>query len=84
MKPSATWWWRPWPVGCPWWPRGPGELIEDGLTGYGVPPDQPEALLQHLPAALALDRLACRAQAERRFGLDAFGARLEAWLQQPG
>ena len=63
---------------------GPGELIEDGLTGYGVPPDQPEALLQHLPAALALDRLACRAQAERRFGLDAFGARLEAWLQQPG
>ena len=61
---------------------GPGELIEEGLTGYGVPPDQPEALLQHLPAALALDRLACRAQAERRFGLEAFGARLEAWINQ--
>jgi UDP-glucose:tetrahydrobiopterin glucosyltransferase len=61
---------------------GPGELIEDGLTGYGVPPDQPQALLQQLPAALALDRLACRAQAERRFGLEAFGARLEAWINQ--
>ena len=61
---------------------GPAELIEDGLTGYVVPPDQPEELLQHLPAALELDRLACRHQAESRFGLEAFGARLEAWINK--
>ncbi len=51
-------------------------------SGFVVPPDQPEALLQQLPAALALDRLAIRRQAERRFGLEAFGARLEAWINQ--
>ena len=61
---------------------GPAELIEDGLTGFVVPPDQPEALLQHLPAAMQLDRLACRRQAESRFGLEAFGARLEAWINK--
>ena len=60
------------------------ELIDAGLTGYLVPPDQPQALLEQLPAALALDRQSCRRQAERRFGLEAFGARLEAWIKKTG
>ncbi len=63
---------------------GPAELIEEGVTGYLVPPDQPQALLEQLPAALALDRQSCRRQAERRFGLEAFGARLEAWIKKTG
>ena len=59
---------------------GPAELIDDGVTGYGVAPDQPQALAERLPAALRLDRAACRVQAQRRFGLEAFAQRLEAWL----
>ena len=64
---------------------GPAELVEPGLTGVLVPPDDPSALVAALPEALAIDRRACRSRAEERFGLGAFAERVERWLlAQPG
>jgi len=64
---------------------GPAELVEPGVTGVLVPPDDPSALVAALPQALAIDRLGCRSRAEERFGLGAFAERVERWLlAQPG
>jgi len=59
---------------------GPAELVEPGITGMLVAPDDPQALVEALPSALAIDRRRCRARAEERFGLDAFAERVERWL----
>ena len=63
---------------------GPAELIDEGTTGWLAAVDQPQALIELLPKAFSLDRSACRARAEQRFGLEAFASRLQGWLQQPG
>ena len=61
---------------------GPAELIDEGKTGWLAAVDQPQSLMELLPKTFALDRAACRARAEQRFGLEAFASRLEGWLQQ--
>ncbi len=47
------------------------ELIEDGHTGYLVPPNDEAAFIQATHNAASLDRAVCRAEAERRFSLEA-------------
>jgi len=59
---------------------GPAELVEPGHTGVLVSPDDVDGLVAAVPAALAIDRPACRARAEARFGLAAFAERVERWL----
>ena len=63
---------------------GPAELVEPGVTGALVEPDQVGALGAALPQVLALDRAACRSRAQARFSLEAFAERVEAWLLEPG
>lgn len=59
---------------------GPGELVQDGETGFVVEPDSVPALVDGLRRVDRLDRLACRRRAEAEFSLGAFGERLEHWL----
>ena len=47
------------------------ELIEDGRTGYLVPPNDEAAFIQAARNAISLGRAICRAEAERRFSLAA-------------
>jgi UDP-glucose:tetrahydrobiopterin glucosyltransferase len=60
---------------------GPGELVEPGVNGLLVEPDDVAALGHAAQAAAALDRRGCRAWVERHASRQAFAARLEAWLQ---
>jgi len=63
---------------------GPAELVDPGVSGALVEPDQVGALLEALPQVLDLDRRACRSRAQERFSLEAFAERVEAWLLEPG
>lgn len=60
---------------------GPAELIDDGATGFLVPPDSVDGLTDAVARLGDVDRVACRAQAERDFSLAALGARMERWLR---
>ena len=60
---------------------GPAELVIEGVNGCLARPDDLDALAQAVCAAAALDRAACRAQAELHHSQSAFTARIEAWLQ---
>jgi UDP-glucose:tetrahydrobiopterin glucosyltransferase len=59
---------------------GPPEIVRDGTTGFVVPVDQPTAVADALTRIGAIDRRACRADAERRFSAGAFAGRVEHWL----
>jgi UDP-glucose:tetrahydrobiopterin glucosyltransferase len=59
---------------------GPAELVEDGVSGFVVPPDSAPALADAVARVGELDRRACRRRAEAVCSLDAFATRLEAWL----
>ena len=59
---------------------GPAELVEDGVSGFVVPPDSVDALADAADRVGGLDRRACRRRAETRCSLEAFAARLEGWL----
>ena len=60
---------------------GPGETIDHGISGVLVEPDDVPAMAQAVPQAMALDRQRVRERCRERFGLRAFAARLEAWMQ---
>jgi UDP-glucose:tetrahydrobiopterin glucosyltransferase len=60
---------------------GPAELVQDGLTGALAPADDVPALVAAGRRALGVDRQACRRWAETHGSLEAFGARVETWLQ---
>ncbi len=59
---------------------GPAELIDHGRTGWLVEPDSVDGLIEGVLRVGAIDRGACREQAERNYSLPALGARLERWL----
>lgn len=61
---------------------GPAEIVRDGETGYLVEPDSVPALIAAIERLDALDRHACRHQAEVEYSLQALGDRTEAWFQQ--
>ena len=59
---------------------GPGELVQNGVNGVLVAPDDVDALAAAVPTAAALDRRACRHWAEANASREALAERLEAWL----
>ena len=59
---------------------GPAEIVEDGRSGWLVEPDSVPDLVAAVENVQALDRSACRLQAERQYSLPAWGERLEAWF----
>jgi UDP-glucose:tetrahydrobiopterin glucosyltransferase len=59
---------------------GPGELVQSGLNGLLVPPDDLNALQAAVLAAERLDRQACRRWVEHHASREAFAGRVEAWL----
>ena len=62
---------------------GPAELIDPGVSGVLVDPDNIAAMAAALPQLLCIDRYGCREKAKERFSLEAFASRLENWLMQP-
>lgn len=59
---------------------GIGEVVDEGVTGRVVDPDDIDGLCAAVTGLERLERADCRRAAERRFGLSAYGERLEAWL----
>ncbi|MCP9848257.1 glycosyltransferase [Cyanobium sp. Morenito 9A2] len=59
---------------------GPGELVQPGVNGQLVPPDDVPALAAAVAGAEALDRRGCRTWVERSCSRAAFAERLERWL----
>ena len=59
---------------------GPAEIVDDGRTGWLVEPDSVPGLIDAVGRLDALDRRACREQAERHYSLAALGGRLEQWF----
>ena len=59
---------------------GPAELVEPGVNGQLVEPDDVAALAAAVPQAAAMDRLACRRWVETHASREALAERMEAWL----
>jgi UDP-glucose:tetrahydrobiopterin glucosyltransferase len=60
---------------------GPAEIIEDGITGFLVEPDNVDGLVQAIKQIDKIDRQACRDRAEKEYSLEAFGDRLNLWFR---
>ncbi|MFM8936918.1 MAG: glycosyltransferase [Vulcanococcus sp.] len=60
---------------------GPGELVQSGVNGVLVEPDDVSALAAAVPAAAQLDRRVCRRWAEQHASQEALAGRIEAWIQ---
>ncbi len=61
---------------------GPGELIQNGVTGWLVPPDDVEALTEASRKIEQIDRRACRDWVEQSASHQVFAQRIEHWLRQ--
>ena len=59
---------------------GPAEIVDHGVTGYVVTPDDPTAVVAALSTISAIDRAACRAAVDARYSASAFTERVERWL----
>lgn len=60
---------------------GPKEIVDNGQTGWLVPPDDPAALVAAVGKIDRIERPHCRHIAESRYSLPAYGDRLEQWFQ---
>jgi len=60
---------------------GPTEIVRHGQTGWLVEPDSIEGLVAAITKIDALDRRACRQQAEAEYSLEVYGRRYENWFQ---
>jgi len=61
---------------------GPGELVQPGLNGWLVEPDDVAALAQAVGQVDRLDRGACRQWVEHNASRAVLAQRIEAWLEQ--
>ena len=61
---------------------GPGEIIQNGETGWLVPPDDRDALAEATLRVSSIDRQACRHWVERCASQDGLAARVEAWISK--
>ena len=59
---------------------GPGELVQTGLNGVLVEPDDVIALAAAVTRAASLDRWACRRWVEDHASREVLARRIEAWL----
>lgn len=60
---------------------GPAEIVRDGQTGWLVPPDDVQGLVDAIARIDHLDRQACRRQAETDYSLSALAVRFEQWFE---
>lgn len=60
---------------------GPGELIEPGLNGWLVPPDDVVALESAITRCDRIDRFACRQWVESHATYEVLSRRIEAWIR---
>ncbi len=60
---------------------GPAEIVRHGTTGWLVPPDNVQGLVDAIASIDHLDRHACRHQAETEYSLDALALRFEQWFE---
>ena len=61
---------------------GPGELIQNGKTGWLVPPDDLEGLKMASSKIDQIDRNACRRWVEQNASHTVFAQRVEDWIRQ--
>ena len=61
---------------------GPGELIQNGITGWLVPPDDVEGLQMASSKADQIDRRACRLWVEQNASHTVFAQRVEDWIRR--
>ena len=61
---------------------GPSEIIENGLTGFLVEPDDKDELTKYLRKIDKLERRNCRDWVENNASLDIFADKVESWLQK--
>jgi UDP-glucose:tetrahydrobiopterin glucosyltransferase len=61
---------------------GPGELVQPGVNGWLVEPDDVTALAEALEQVERIDRSACRHWVERHASREVLAQRIEAWLEQ--
>ncbi|OIP67506.1 MAG: UDP-glucose--tetrahydrobiopterin glucosyltransferase [Oscillatoriales cyanobacterium CG2_30_40_61] len=61
---------------------GPTEIIQDGVTGWLVEPDNINQLVYAIQNIDKIDRYVCRKQAETEYSLEKLGDRMEQWLLQ--
>ena len=59
---------------------GPGEIVQDGISGFLVEPDSIKGLTTAIANLAKLDRHHCRKRAESEYSLAALGDRLEQWF----
>ncbi len=60
---------------------GPGEIVQDGETGFLVEPDSVAGLVEAIERLDQIDRRDCRQQAEVEYSLEALGDRFEVWFR---
>ncbi|WP_017300525.1 glycosyltransferase family 4 protein [Nodosilinea nodulosa] len=60
---------------------GPAEIVQPGKTGWLVPPDDVQGLVDAIADIDRLDRQACRHQAETDYSLKALAMRFEQWFE---
>lgn len=61
---------------------GPAELVQPGLTGWLVDPDDVAALAEAVGQVGCIDRAACRRWVEQNATREVLAERIEAWLLQ--
>jgi UDP-glucose:tetrahydrobiopterin glucosyltransferase len=59
---------------------GPSELVQPGINGILVPPDDVAALADAVQQACAIDRAGCRRWAETHASREALAERIETWI----
>ncbi len=60
---------------------GPGEIVEDGKTGFLVTPDSVEELVNAIKKLPKINRLDCRLVVEKEYSVEVWGDRFEQWFQ---
>jgi UDP-glucose:tetrahydrobiopterin glucosyltransferase len=61
---------------------GPSEIVSHGETGFVVPADDIDALVDAVQRIGTIDRLACRRRVEEQFSTDALARRVDEWLHE--
>lgn len=61
---------------------GPGEIIQDGKTGWLVPPDDRDALAAATRRVSLIERQACRYWVEQCASQEGLAARVESWIRR--
>ena len=60
---------------------GPGELIQPGVTGWLVPPDDLDAMKKAVSKISEINRTDCRAWVEKSASQDLFAKKIVNWIQ---